>query len=142
MGNFINPAIQVGDSVFIRFTCNETGEQGTLTDSITSIPWVRFLGHLYLEPKDLPLPPQNLQINIIENISNTISWEHQQGMTYSVYRRILSDTLSNGKTRNLYYRVADGLVDTGYVDTDINDGEYYGYILYRFTPRNRQAPIR
>jgi hypothetical protein len=130
LGNFINPAIQVGDSVFIRFTCNETGEQGTLADSITSIPWVRFLGHLYLEPKDLPLPPQNLQINIIENISNTISWEHQQGMTYSVYRRILSDTLSNGKTRNLYYRVADGLTDANYLDTDINEGEYYGYILY------------
>ena len=41
LGNFINPAIQVGDSVFIRFTCNETGEQGTLADSIISIPWGR-----------------------------------------------------------------------------------------------------
>ena len=32
--NFIDPVVQVGDSVFIRFTCNETGEQGALADWI------------------------------------------------------------------------------------------------------------
>ncbi|NIT58589.1 MAG: hypothetical protein GWN00_20870, partial [Aliifodinibius sp.] len=33
LGNFANPLVAAGDSVFVRFTCLATGQQGVLSDS-------------------------------------------------------------------------------------------------------------
>jgi fibronectin type 3 domain-containing protein len=130
LGNFIDPAVQAGDSVFVRFTCNTNGEQGTIADSVTSIPWHRFTKNLYLTPKVIPPAPQNLNIDFNSADSITISWDDQEGMTYSVYKRSISDTLPDGQTRNLYSRIAEGLTEAYYTDTNIIEGEIYAYIVY------------
>src|SRR3990170_6333098 len=75
---FINPQLQVGDKVYASFTCNATGEQGTIVDSVDALPWVRFPLTNLLIPVNLPLPPQNLTLTRINN-DRTLNWNAEPG---------------------------------------------------------------
>lgn len=128
LGNF--PNVTIGDSVFIRFTCNETKQQGLLTDGITAIPWYRFPQILYLASVNLPAPPQNLTLAVVENGHRTLQWHQQPGLSYVVYRRSVQDTVHNGKSRMLYHRLAENLSVNVFVDTTAQENKRYGYIVY------------
>ncbi len=130
LGNFAVPAIKVGDTVSVRFTCNETKQQGELTEVITSIPWYKFPAMLKLAPATIPDPPQNLALASAENGQRLITWKQEVGFAYTVYRRDLSDTLQNGKARMLYTRIAENLSSDHFVDSTAEATAKYGYIAF------------
>ncbi len=129
LGNFIDPPLMAGDSVFMRFTCNETGQQGVLADSVTGIPWFVFPTTLHLSPANLPNPPQGVILEITPNNERVISWTPQPGKTFSVYRREVADTLWNGKSRMLYTRLAENLTGNSFIDP-VTAAERHGYIVF------------
>ena len=128
LGNFGN--ISVGDSVFIRFTCNDSAEQGVLADMVTAIPWIRFTQTLHLSPVELPQPPRNVTVTIDENNYRIVGWRQETGLTYSVYRRTIQDTVHTGQSRMLYTRIAEKLDVGSFTDTTALSDENYGYIIY------------
>lgn len=130
LGNFINPGLKVGDSVFVRFTCSARGEQGVLSDVINSIPPVRFPLFLNLIKKNIPQQPKNLTISLSPEKHRVLQWDSIAGATYTVYRRNFSDTLSSGKSRGLYERLAENLTTTFYVDSTSFASYYHGYIVF------------
>lgn len=131
LGNFSNPPLMVGDSAFVRFTCNATNQQAVLGDSVTSIPWLVFPEFLDLISVPLPDPPQNvtLQTDTI-TFQRTVSWTPVTGINYSVYRRAYSDTLPDGRARMLYTRLAENITGNSYTDLTALATEKYGYIVY------------
>src|SRR3972149_8660039 len=130
LGNFINPSLQIGDSVHIRFTDNATGEQGTLSDYCTAVPWIRFPLSLYLSPVDFLSHPENLNLTI-DSISGhrTVTWDQVADLTYTVYRRTYQETLPNGECRMLYYIVAQNLSSGSFTDTTVEENKNYGYVV-------------
>ena len=130
LGNFINPNLKVGDSVFVRFTCYATGEQGVLSDVVNNIPFVRFPLYLNLAKKNIPQRPQNLKISVSPEGYRALQWDSIAGATYTLYRRNFSDTLSNGKSRGLYERLAVNLTTASYVDSFPFASYYHGYIVF------------
>jgi hypothetical protein len=157
LGNFINPVLAVGDSVFVRFTCNATEEQGTLCDSVTAIPWLVFPITLYLNPVNLPGSPGGVSLEFNANQQRVITWSQKPGMTYSVYRRGVEDTLASGVSRMLYTRLAGNIIAGSFIDTTSNTSRH-GYIVYAkagnsysshsaevtdypFPPRNVEAAV-
>lgn len=130
LGNFISPPLAAGDSVHVRFTCNATGQQGVLSDSVTGIPWYYFNQHLYLSPVSLPSPPQNVSLTLNAQHQRVLTWSQEPGVTYSVYRQVVQDTIFNGKSRRLYHRIAQNLTTNSFIDTSTTDTVVYGYIVY------------
>ncbi len=131
LGNFANPPLAVGDSVFVRFTCNVTEQQGVLADSVSGIPWQTFPANLYLAPVTLPEPPQNVALHTdTSTYHRTIRWTQVAGMTYSVYRRAYSDTLPDGRPRMVYHRIAQNINDSLFIDINVLATEKYGYLVY------------
>ena len=131
LGNFIDPSLQIGDKVYIRFTCNQTMQQGTINDSVTAVPWIRFPLDLYLSAVDLPQAPQN--VTLIRDSSTgfrTISWDPVSGVTYTIYRRNYSEVLPDGRPRMLYHLIASGITINTFTDQTAILSERYGYIVY------------
>ncbi|OGU56673.1 MAG: hypothetical protein A2455_11975 [Ignavibacteria bacterium RIFOXYC2_FULL_35_16] len=130
LGNFINPSLKVGDSVFVRFTCSANGEQEVLSDVVNNIPPVRFPLFLKLTKKNIPQQLENLTISFSPEKHRVLQWDSISGVTYTVYRRNFSDTLSNGKSRGLYELLASNLTTTAYVDSLPFTSYYHGYIVF------------
>jgi hypothetical protein len=130
LGNFINPVLAVGDSVFVRFTCNETGEQAVLSDEVTGIPWYYFPANLVLASAALPSPPQNVAVERNGQNQRQVTWDQEPGMTYDVYRTNLKDTVFTGTPRRLYTRIAEDVSANIFSDTTTTDTVLFGYIVY------------
>lgn len=130
LGNFTTPDVAIGDTVYIRFTCNETRQQGLLTDIVTSIPWITFPQTLYLSPVQLPAVPQQITLTTNEHHHRILGWQAVSGVSYSIYRRNLSDTVRTGQARMMYRLIAQNIVANSYVDTSGLKNEKYGYLLY------------
>ncbi|GAB4366381.1 MAG: hypothetical protein Kow0042_06200 [Calditrichia bacterium] len=128
LGNFANPPLMVGDSVFFRFTCNASGQQGILSAYVFAIPWPYFPSTLHLYPRNLPGTPQNVQLSFNGQNQRLISWDSQSGVHYLVYRRALTDTVFNGQSRMLYRRLADDVMGGSFIDT-CTAAEAHGYIV-------------
>ncbi len=131
LGNFTDPALQLGDIVSVRFTCNQTIQQGTIEDSVTAIPWLRFPLNLNLSSVDLPQPPQNLVLST-DSLTGyrTITWNQVSGMTYTIYRRNFSEQLPDGRQRMLYHLMASDVNSNVFTDQTAVLSEHYGYIVY------------
>ncbi len=130
LANFIDPSVSVGDTVFIRFSCNETKQQTIVSDIVTGIPWYYFPKTSYLSPVELPAPPQNLLLTANEQNHRIITWQQQPGVTYSIYRRTVEDTVIGGKSRMLYQLIAQHISDSSFTDSTTAANQKYGYILY------------
>ncbi len=131
LGNFTNPSLQVGDKIYVRFTCNQTMQQGTLLDSVTAIPWVRFPLNLNLTGVNLPQPPQNVSLTVDSSTGyRIISWDQVGGMTYNIYRRNFSEILPDGRQRMLYHLIASNVNSNSFADQTTILTEKYGYIVY------------
>ncbi len=130
LGNFKNPSIEVGDSVYLRFTCNETGEQGVMKEKLTAIPWYYFPPNLELSKKYLPVPPRNITINSNNLNQAVLRWSPEIDHSYLVYRTNLLDTLATGKSRRLYKRISENITSGEFVDTDMVEGAVYAYVVY------------
>lgn len=137
LGNFASPSLQVGDSVFMRFTCTATQQQGALGDSVSAIPWFRFPITMQMAAAALPTPPQDVLITSIDTVTNhrTISWRYVAGATYTLYRRTAQDTLPDGRSRMLYTRLAESITTGSYADTLTDVGKKYGYIVFAVSPQ-------
>jgi hypothetical protein len=129
LGNFRDPGAEAGDSVTVIFTSEKYKQQGVLTERISTVPWYRFPVILTLEEKNLPSPPQDIRLTQTEAGDNKLQWHQKAGLTYTLYRRSLLDTLADGRQRMLYTRIADNLNGDNYVDRDIAAAEAYGYVL-------------
>lgn len=127
LGNFVSPAVQTGDSIHIRFTCSATGQQGVLGDTVASFNWPE---HLTLSQVILPESPDNLQLEHKGENGTVLTWSDHPDYTYSIYRRTIQDTVFTGHSRNLYTRLAGGLTDNSYTDSDVADSLSYGYVVY------------
>lgn len=128
LGNLTDPQLQIGDSVFVRFTCFATGQQGVLADSVTSIPWLHFPQTLYLSSRAFPARPQNVTIAFEADSQRLITWTPEAGVNCSVYRRSVTDTISSGQSRMLYTRIAQNLTGGRYTDT-LSSLTGHGYIV-------------
>jgi hypothetical protein len=131
LGNFSDPVVNIGDTVFIRFTCNaDEGGQGTLLAEVSNIPWYYFPRTLYLVPAGLPAPPQNVSLTLDNQHRRIITWSQEQDVSYSVYRQVIQDTTSNGLSRRLYYRIAEDITTDTFIDTSTTDTVLYGYTVF------------
>ncbi len=133
LGNFFEPEVSVGDSFEVIFSCynKKIGfEQGIHKDEITSLPLLLALPTtLQLNRADIPLPPAGLKLNR-EASQIEIDWKQQPGLSYSIYRRDLNDTLVLHFPRYQYEKVAEGIIDSCFIDSTIVNGANYGYILF------------
>ncbi len=138
VGNF--PGLTPGDSVHLRFTDNEVGEQATYSAKVDTLPWdsqeKNPFASIDLQQVDLPARPVNVSLSINDGNDHTISWNAESGLEYVVFRRTLQDTLEDGQSRNLYARVSGFLDGSSFTDTDTDQAENYAYIVYA---RNNQG---
>ncbi len=133
LGNFTDPPIAPGDSFTVVFTCYTTQsgyQQGTLTDSVPAIPLPpSFPKTLYLKEKAIPRPPENIRL-VREGTGNRLSWEKRPGLSYTIYRRNLFDTLAYHLPRGQFRKIAQDIVDSVFVDQTIDTTQLYGYLLF------------
>jgi len=131
LGNFADPALAIGDSVFVRFTCNTTHQQGVLSAEVNSLPWFTFPATLNLASVNLPAPPQDLRLSLDSTtFHRAVSWTAVAGMSYDVYRRAYSDTIPDGRARMMYSRVGQNISTGQFTDVTSIGGEKYGYVVY------------
>ena len=128
LANF--PTLTVGDTVYVRYTSLAAGERGMLSEKVTAIPWTRLPQTLHLEPATIPDAPQDVALSRSEGGVRHVTWTPVDGHTYIVYRRTVQDTIPSGRSRNLYTRVADGIVGGEYEDVTADPTLAYGYIVY------------
>lgn len=140
LGNFIDPAIKVGDTVSVRFTCNATQQQGTLTEVVSSIPWYRFPATLQLVPAAIPESPQNVTLNRTAAGYRCIKWQALPGLNYMVYRRSLADTLLENIPRMLYIRIGEHVVSDSLIDSTASIAEKYGYLVFAVSSNGIWGP--
>jgi len=131
LGNFVSPSVKAGDSVFVIFTSNAVNEQITYGSKVTAIPWFRIPAILNLKKTSLPATPQNVKI-VYDTLANTrlLNWTMTEGVTYSVYRRTIRDTVYTGQERNLYTLIAKNLTASSFNDASGLTGENYAYIIF------------
>ncbi len=131
LGNFTLPSAKTGDSVFVIFTSTTAKEQITYGAKITAIPWLRIPAIINLKKTTFPETPQNLKL-VYDSLTNTrlLSWTKVDGVTYSIYRRAINDTVYTGQERNLYIRIAEGLTNSAFIDVECLQGENYAYIIF------------
>jgi|GEM_PF-3502411 len=130
LGNFIDPAVTVGDTVSVRFTCLASNQQGTLTEVVSAIPWYKFPASLKLAPAAIPDRPQNVSLRRTSAGFRRIHWQSQPGLSYMVYRRSLADTLHDNMPRMLYTRIGAYVVCDSLIDSTASATEKYGYIVF------------
>ncbi|NOQ98305.1 MAG: hypothetical protein GQ561_09085, partial [Calditrichae bacterium] len=132
LGNFDQPAVAIGDTFSIQFTCylpNESPEQATYDKTVLSFNFVAWPTTLQLQPYTLPEPPDNIQL---ERLSGAIKicWKLEEEVSYKIYRRNQSDTLVLNFPRFQYEKIAENIIDSCYVDNNIDTNDTYGYILF------------
>ena len=88
LGNFRSPAISIGDSFSVRFTCFQTGEQGVGRAQISDLPapaGVRL--DIRLSPRLFPWPPADVSTTFQAGATEAvITWSAQPGALYAVYK--------------------------------------------------------
>lgn len=132
LGNFNEPEVAIGDTFQITFSCYPPGEspqQGSYSKQILGFPFVAWPSNLYLSIQLIPSPPANLRLQR-EGTANKLNWVQVSGQSYIVYRRSLNDTLARNFPRFQYEKIADGIVDSCYIDTQIDTLDRYGYLLF------------
>ena len=124
LGNFRDPAISAGDSVFISFTCNHTSQQGLLKSRVTAIPWYYFPVFLNLQTMSIPTAPQNVTLARDTSTSyRQIAWTQEPGMIYDIYRRSYGDTLPDGQARMMYELIRSAISTNSFVFVDNSNTE-------------------
>ncbi|MCF8242327.1 MAG: T9SS type A sorting domain-containing protein [Melioribacteraceae bacterium] len=126
LGNFINPPLQVGDTVVARFICKSTNEYGIRSDVVTSIPWYLFPQHVYMGESVIPGKPVNIQLNI-EGDHRILSW-NADNTKYHIYRRERDLINSIGTSRMMYERIGIVTNEGSFIDENAGSSAY-GYII-------------
>lgn len=132
LGNFIDPAIAIGDTfqiVFTQYNPNEQPQQGMIEQTILMLPFVNFPITLHLQQQPVPAPPDSLKLERQPG-QYRISWRQVPGMSYTVYRRAESDSLCYNFPRRMYRKIAQGIIDSLYIDSAIDSTDRYAYILF------------
>lgn len=135
LGNFHDPSLAVDDSVFIRFTCNTTGQQGVLKGKIYSIPFYYFPQTLILRETEIPDAPINVRVRFNDRHQRNIMWEGDSQLTFDIYRTNLLDTIPRGAPIRQYVRVAKNVNGNAWQDTTSTDQAVFSYIVYSKSPQ-------
>lgn len=130
LGNFHDPALIVDDSVFIRFTCNATAQQGVLKEKIYAIPFYYFPQTLTLSETEIPDAPVNVRVRFNDHHQRNVMWEGNGQLTYDVYRTNLLDTIPRGVPMRQYVRLAKNISGDTWLDTTSTDHAVFSYIVY------------
>ncbi len=130
LGNFTS--LESGDTAVVRFTDVIGREQGIYRQEIGSIPWSdpAPLDQIQLSPETIPRRPVNVSLQVNNNHQRTLTWDAEAGLTYHVYRRSRTDTVSGGKTRYQYTKIAGNLDTESFTDTNTDADAHFGYIVY------------
>jgi hypothetical protein len=132
LGNFTQPAVAIGDTFTIQFSCyppNESPEQGQYDKTVLSFNFVNWPTTLQLNPINLPEPPEELSVHR-ENGAIKICWRQESGLSYKIYRRNQNDTLALNFPRFQYEKIVENIVDSSYIDSTIDTSDNYAYILF------------
>ncbi len=129
-GNF--PELTTGDTMMVRFTDHQLGQQGPIKVQVDTLPWddPNPLEKLQLQYENLPPKPSQVQVEELSDGGYRIAWDSSAAPRYAVYRKDWSDTLSNGMKRNLYTKVADSITAHFYTDNPPSSEPRYSYIVY------------
>lgn len=144
LGNFTAPEIAVGDSFTLIFNCNTTAEQGQYSNTISTLPYSGLNFRFELSPDSFLPPVTDLRAELIDE-SVQLSWTLVPDLTYLIYRRDLSDILSDGRARYQYEKIAEISNDSTYRDNSIVLNHYYGYLIFAknaaglTSPRSREV---
>ncbi|MBD3224336.1 MAG: T9SS type A sorting domain-containing protein [Caldithrix sp.] len=130
LGNFHDPSLVTGDSVFIRFTCKASGQRDVLSEEIYDIPFHYFPQTLTLSELDLPETPGNVRVRYNEQHQRLVQWDAQSGLTFDVYRTNLLDTIPRGLSMRQYQLMARDISQTSWLDTNTTTSAVYSYIVY------------
>lgn len=128
LGNFRDPAVKDGDSITFVVTCQATGEQVVKTAIIESLQAGSLQLRFSLQKADLPPIPQKVVVHRTEE-GNLIRWGRRAGLRYHVYRRDMADTLTDGRPRYQYQRVAGDLKTPSFLDKAIQKDHRYAYVV-------------
>ena len=133
LGNFDNPIVTVGDSFSVVFSHydSEMPEQGKLERKITDFIMLNIpiFNKLYLRKKEIPFPPGNLKLEKTDT-ERLLRWNQESGVSYTIYRRSLNDTLITNLTRFQYNKIAEDIIDSVYTDSTCMEDDVYGYIIF------------
>jgi len=134
LGNFNEPAIAVGDSFRIVFTYYGTHgdgvERGEWASDIPDLPFPFIWPNtITLNPVDVPLPPIGLKLDKTDS-PRILSWTQENGVSYTIYRRSLNDTLITNLARFQYDKIAEDIIDSVYIDSTCIEDDVYGYIVF------------
>ena len=140
LGNF-STLPQVGDTVTVVFTSNAHGQRGVLSESISMLPWYRFPLILNLQEQEIPAPPANIRLISTGVCENRLEWQAETGLTYTIYRRDLADTLADGRQKMLYSRIAEQIVNDYFVDSGLTAGRQHDS-RRQFAGNSKHAVIR
>ncbi len=135
LGNFSDPSVAAGDSVFIRFTCNATGQQSVLKAYVNDIPWYYFPQTLNLSDAAIPEPPGDVRVRYNEQHQRIVDWEADNSLSFDVYRTNLLDTIARGLPKRQYRRIAEDLTETSFLDTTNRSEAIFSYIVYARSPQ-------
>ncbi|MDW7679408.1 MAG: FlgD immunoglobulin-like domain containing protein [bacterium] len=128
LGNFTDPEITVADSFTIIFNCNTTLEQGQYSNEIITLPYNGLNFRFELSPNSYLPPVTDLKAEL-KNSSVDLGWTASPNLTYLIYRRDLSDILSDGRARYQYQKIAEVNENSTYQDTSTELNHYYGYLV-------------
>jgi len=133
LGNFDEPEVAVGDSFSIVFSHydSEMPEQGILERKITDFIMLNIpiYNKLYLKKKEIPFPPGNLKLEKTD-AERLLRWNQESGVSYTIYRRSLNDTLITNLARFQYDKIAENIIDSVYIDSTCMEEDVYGYIVF------------
>ncbi len=128
LGNFTAPPLQVGDTVLIRFTCQATHQQGTLSAVVSGMPWYYFPVTLNLSTVNFPDQPQGIQLRFTAEGYRRISWNQQNNVSYRIYRCDLQDTVQINLPRLMYWKIAENITDSVFIDSS-GSVRAHGYVV-------------
>ncbi len=124
LGNFQNPAITVGDSFKVIFTCLTANEQGVSSNVIQVLPALTGIRtDVQLTNESFAPVPQNPHVNFsMGNTSAVLTWTQVPSYLYNVYKRTAS-------TPGRYDLLASNINNNAYLDENLNPDSTYGYII-------------
>ena len=128
LGNFSQPSASAGDSIFMRFNCLKTGQQGILSEYLNQIPFHYFPKTLYLFSVSLPSKPSQINLEITSEHFRLLTWASQSNVNFHVYRRMVNDTVFQGQSRMQYELIAENLTSSMFLDTT-SSSEPHGYTV-------------
>ena len=126
------PHFNVPDTIYVRVTDRILGEQGTINQSVDTIPWQdpNPLSKLTLQQQSLPERPEDVRLTINSSDEHILEWNNKNDLHYWIYRKNSNEKIFTGDYRNLYTLQAKNIDAGRWKDPDVHPGREYQYLVY------------